>query len=134
MSVRQPYPLKILIADDCQVSRKMLLLFLKGLGHQIDSATNGQECLTAALKSPYDLLISDIDMPEMSGIECARHIRAAGLKLPIIAITATSPDIIRNDCFAAGMNGFMPKPLNFPELKQRLLDISMEKLQTLPAA
>jgi len=105
----------------------MLTLFLKGQGHRVTATENGRKCLNAALKDPYDLIISDIDMPEMSGIECAAEIRRAGLDIPIIAITATYPEIIRDDCFKTGMNAFMAKPLNFPELKRLVRQVVIDK-------
>ena len=108
----------------------MLTLFLKKQGHQVAVTENGRECVNSALKDFYDLLITDIDMPELNGIECAAQIRQAGIELPIIAITATVSEIIRENCFKAGMNAFMGKPINFPELKEKLLELSSEKLKT----
>ncbi len=110
----------------------MLTLFLKKQGYQVAITENGRECLNAALKDSYDLLISDLDMPEMNGIECAKAIRHAGLDLPIIAITATFPEIIRDECFKAGMNAFMTKPLNFPMLKKKIDELSLQKAQPQP--
>ena len=119
--------LSILIADDCPITRRMLAHFLKKHGHQVTITEDGRACLAEALAKPYDLLISDLDMPEMSGIECAINIRKAGLLLPIIAITATYPDEVRKQCFEAGMNAFMTKPVNFPELKRTLDKVALEK-------
>jgi CheY-like chemotaxis protein len=125
----EQYPLRILIADDSYINRRLLLLMLKNLGYEADARENGRECLDAVLADPqgYDLLLSDIDMPEMNGIDCARAIRQAGLGLAIIAVTATSPDSTKADCFEAGMSGFMRKPVSIAELKRALREVSLRK-------
>jgi CheY-like chemotaxis protein len=123
------YPLRILVADDSYINRRLLLLMLKNLGYEADARENGRECLDAVLENPegYDLLLSDIDMPEMSGIDCARGIREAGIGLAIIAVTATSPDATKADCFESGMSGFMRKPVSIAELKRALREVSLRK-------
>jgi CheY-like chemotaxis protein len=122
------FPLKILIADDNYINRRVLCLLLIRLGYEAKSMENGQECLEEVLKNPYDLLLLDIDMPIMSGIECTQSIRQEGLDLPIIAVTATSPEVTRGPCFEAGMNGYMSKPVNLPELKRILRETSERKV------
>jgi len=118
--------LAVLIADDCPVTRRLLTHYLKKQGYQVTITENGRECLTAALMHSYALVITDIDMPEMSGIECATRMRKVGLELPIIAITASSPDIVQKQCFAAGMNAFLTKPINFTELKRSMDQLVVE--------
>jgi CheY-like chemotaxis protein len=123
----QQHPLRILVAEDDYISRRLLLLMLKNLGYGADERQNGRECLQAVMEDSYDLLLSDIDMPEMSGIECAKAIRDAGLGLAIIAVTASSPDITKEECFEAGMSGFMRKPVSMSELKRALREVSLRK-------
>src|ERR1700761_7353669 len=66
----EAYPLRILIADSNYISRRMLRLMLEGLGFKIDSVENGQECLNAAIGANFDLILMEVDMPVMDGIEC----------------------------------------------------------------
>ena len=126
------FPLSILVADDSAINRRVLCLFLKGLGYQADTAEDGLECLNIVLERHYDLLISDIDMPNMNGIECAQRIREAGIDIQIVAVTATSPLLTRSQCFEAGMNDYMTKPINFLELKCKLQEISKQRLHHVP--
>jgi len=118
------HPLRILIADDNYINRRVLSLLLQRLGYQTDSAESGQECLAKALSTAYDLLLIDVNMPDMSGIECTLQLRQAGRKFPIVAVTATDPDTNRRACLAAGMNDFISKPVNLGELKRVLNNAS----------
>jgi CheY-like chemotaxis protein len=122
------HPLHILVADDNYINRRLLLLMLANLGYEADACENGREAFRAVLENDaYDLVLSDIDMPEMSGIECARALRQIGQGVPIIAVTATSPDAVKAECFEAGMSGFMRKPISKAELKRALREVSLRK-------
>jgi CheY-like chemotaxis protein len=121
------HPLRILMAEDNYTNRRLLIFLLKSLGYKADVTENGQECLAAALEKSYDILLSDIDMPEMNGLECATQIRHAGLEFPIIALTASFPEVTPEECFAAGMNGYMHKPVNVTELKRILRETALRK-------
>jgi CheY-like chemotaxis protein len=124
----EQHPLYILVADDNYINRRLLLLMLNNLGYQADACENGRECFQLVLeKGSYDLVLSDIDMPEMNGIDCARALRQIGQELPIIAVTASSPDLTKEECFEAGMSGFMRKPISMPELKRALREVSLRK-------
>jgi CheY-like chemotaxis protein len=116
------YPLRILIAEDDVLCRRVLVLFLQNLGYQANSVENGLECLREALNGCYDLILSDINMPEMDGIQCASELRKAGCDAYIVAVTASSILNIRDECLRAGMNGFLPKPFNGAPLKEVLRD------------
>jgi len=120
----QQYPLRIMIADDNYINRRVLSLLLQRLGYQIDTTENGQECLAKAMDAPYDLLLLDINMPDMSGIECTQQFRDAGRKFRIVAVTATDPEVSRKLCLAAGMNDFIAKPVQMSELKRVLREAS----------
>jgi CheY-like chemotaxis protein len=128
LSFAEQFPLRILIADDNYINRRVLTLFLQRLGYEAHSTENGRECLKAVMDGPYDLLLTDIDMPEMDGIECTHLIRQAGIDLPIIAMTALPPAIKQEQCMRAGMNGYMTKPVDFPGLKDELKTISERRL------
>jgi CheY-like chemotaxis protein len=123
------YPLRILIADDNYINRRVLSLLLQRLGYQADSAENGQDCLAKALSTTYDLVLIDINMPDISGIECTQQLRLAGRRFPIVAVTATDPDTNRKPCMAAGMNDFISKPVQLSELKRALRDASLVQTQ-----
>ena len=120
------HPLRILIADDNYINRRVLCLFLKRLGYEVTSTENGRECLQAVIKGNYDLLLTDIDMPEMTGLECTNRIREAKIPLYIIAITASSPVLTEEEYLKAGMDGFMPKPVDFVALKKELQTVSLK--------
>jgi CheY-like chemotaxis protein len=118
------YPLRILIADDNYINRRVLSLLLQRLGYEAVTTENGRDCLNAALQAPYDLLLVDVNMPEMNGIECAQQLRLSGHTFPIVAVTATDPEATRRPCFDAGMNDFICKPVQLPELKRVLRESS----------
>jgi CheY-like chemotaxis protein len=123
------HPLRILIAEDNYINRRLLLLVLRGLGYDPVATENGRECLEAVIAAPdaYDVLLTDVDMPEMDGIECTAYIRQASIDLPVIAITASGPEFSRERCFEAGMNGFMVKPVMPAELKRTLREVCLRK-------
>jgi two-component system, sensor histidine kinase and response regulator len=110
------YPLRILIADDNYINRRVLSLMLQRLGYEIMSTECGLACLDAAIKQPIDLLLIDINMPDISGVECTRRLRQAGRTFPIVAVTATDVSEGRRECLAAGMNDYLAKPLRLEDL------------------
>ncbi len=121
------YPLRILIAEDNYINRKVLLLWLHQMGYTAQSTENGMECMNEALHGNYDLILTDIDMPEMNGIDCTYNIRQAGNHVPIIAITASSPYLTREQCLEVGMNGYMLKPISGDELRCVLREAFLSK-------
>jgi CheY-like chemotaxis protein len=108
--------LSILLVDDNAVNLKMASLMLKKLGHQTDLATNGIEAIEALQQKPYDIVLMDIQMPEMDGLEATKIIRQRLHNCPkIIIITAFVN--YRDVCFEAGADDFLAKPLRIKELK-----------------
>ncbi len=110
---------RILIAEDNEFNRKVALLTLKKLGFDADVAANGKEAVAAVEKIPYDLVLMDIQMPEMNGLEATERIRnsdSVNAGVPIIAMTAHTGESDRERCFKAGMNGYVSKPLRPEEL------------------
>ncbi len=119
-------PLRILVAEDNPVNQKVALLTLRGLGYAADLAKNGLEVLSALRQKPYDVVIMDVQMPEMDGLEAARRIRAEwptdGPR--ILALTASAFVQDRERCRAAGMDGFVAKPLDLADLRRALFALA----------
>jgi two-component system sensor histidine kinase/response regulator len=112
--------LRILLAEDGLVNQRVAVGFLEMRGHQVMVANTGKEALAALEKQPFDLVLMDVHMPEMDGIETTAAIRAkeqaTGQHLPIIAMTASAMKGDRERCLDAGMDGYVSKPFNAQEL------------------
>jgi PAS domain S-box-containing protein len=113
--------LNILIAEDNFLNQKLISRLVQNRGHKYTLTENGKECIDALKKDTYDLILMDIQMPEMDGIEATKFIRSdkSGVfnsKIPIIAVTAYAFTEDRERCFDAGMNDFIPKPINNDKL------------------
>jgi len=101
------HPLRILLAEDTVVNQKLMLRMLARMGYQADLATNGTEVLAALERQPYDLVLMDVQMPVMDGLEAARRIRAQfppHLQPRIVALTANAMKEDRQACQSAGMD------------------------------
>jgi hypothetical protein len=107
----------ILLVEDEPINRQIVIDILGELGLGIDTAGDGAEAVRKAGERRYDLILMDVRMPGMDGMEAARQIRRGqpGPSVPIVALTADSLLQDRERCLAAGMNGFIAKPFD-PEL------------------
>ena len=115
----EQYPLRILLAEDNIVNQKVTQRILGRLGYQADIAANGLEAVTAVKRQAYDVILMDVQMPEMDGIEATRTIRrdVNAMEQPyIIAMTAAAMQMDRDRCTAAGMNDFISKPTRVESL------------------
>ncbi len=119
------HPLRILLAEDNAVNQKVGLLMLSRLGYTADLATNGQKALEAIEKATYDLILMDIQMPDMNGIEAARLTREKlGEKCPpIFALTAEALEGDKQRFLDLGFDGYLSKPLQAPALRDTLKSV-----------
>lgn len=120
-SLGQRLPLKMLIVDDNLINLKLAESMLNLLGYKVDTAVSGIECLDILDREKYDLILMDVQMPEMDGIETTQKIFekfALEIKPVIIAITANTLPGDREKCLAAGMTDYLAKPLKFQELQK----------------
>jgi len=110
-------PLNILLAEDNAVNRRLAVRVLEKAGHSVQVACNGKEALDAWLSRPFDLILMDVQMPEMDGFETVAEIRRhecqnpQGRPVPVIALTAHAMKDDRERCLAAGMDGYVSKPV-----------------------
>ncbi|MEG4201003.1 response regulator [Microcoleus sp. Pol12A5] len=119
----QRLPLRILLAEDHLVNQKVALLLLERLGYRADVAANGLEVLEALHRQPYDVVLMDVQMPEMDGLEATRRIGEewpAHARPRIIAMTANAMQGDRELCRDAGMNDYISKPIRVEALIQAL--------------
>ena len=108
-------PLRILVAEDNPVNQQVALGLLTRRGHRVDIVDNGRDAVRAVSAQRYDVVLMDVHMPEMDGIEAAREIRQLPGdqgRLPIIALSASAMKEETDECLAAGMVGHLPKPID----------------------
>jgi signal transduction histidine kinase/ActR/RegA family two-component response regulator len=113
--------LRILLAEDNLVNQRVAMTMLGKMGHRITLATNGLEALEQWRKSDFDLILMDVQMPEMTGLEATTQIRreeAIGAHVTIVAMTASAMSEDRDRCLAAGMDDFISKPVSYKGIEQ----------------
>jgi len=117
---QHPVRLRILLAEDNAVNQRLATRLLEKRGHSVTVAATGREALAALENATFDLVLMDVQMPDMDGLEATAAIRAreAGLgrRIPIIALTAHTMKGDRERCLAAGMDGYVAKPVIAAEL------------------
>lgn len=115
-----PRRMKLLLAEDNEMNQRLVVSILRNRGHDVVVANNGKEALEAAQREPFDLILMDIQMPVMDGLEATRQIRAieastGARKTPIVAVTAHVLNEEKERCQAIGMDGFVGKPIRRDE-------------------
>src|SRR5260370_2993240 len=112
--------LKILVAEDNKVNQRLTLRLLEKLGHSVELANNGREAVDMLGQGVFDVVLMDLQMPELGGFEATavirEHEKLSGIHIPIYALTAHAMKGDRERCLAAGMDGYLSKPIQSHEL------------------
>lgn len=122
-SLGQRLPLRLLLAEDNTVNQRLALRLLERMGYRADVAANGLEVLEAVQRQHYDVILMDVQMPEMDGLEATRLIRqsqAAEQRPRIVAMTANAMQGDREECLAVGMDDYLTKPIQINALQEVL--------------
>jgi signal transduction histidine kinase/CheY-like chemotaxis protein/HPt (histidine-containing phosphotransfer) domain-containing protein len=106
----------VLVAEDAQTNQALIRSLLERLGLEVTIAEDGNEAVRKALTNPFDLIFMDIQMPYMNGYEATQALKKAGIRAPIIALTANAMKGDDEKCFASGCDAYLPKPINREEL------------------
>ncbi|OJV25730.1 MAG: hypothetical protein BGO12_11180 [Verrucomicrobia bacterium 61-8] len=117
------YPLRILVAEDNPVNQRVTQLMLNRIGYEATIVANGIEVLQMLEKFPFDVVLLDVQMPEMDGLQAAREIRkrtTPEFHPWLIALTANAEESDRTACLEAGMDDYMSKPVGLESLKNAL--------------
>jgi CheY-like chemotaxis protein len=130
-AVKASQQLRVLVAEDNEINQKVALMYLARLGVEARVVADGVKAIEAVLATEYDLVLMDIQMPELDGLEATRQIRSS-LPLdrqPIIfGVTAHATADYQDVCLAAGMDGWLPKPLDREKLRELITDLSLRLL------
>ncbi|HEY3741040.1 MAG TPA: ATP-binding protein [Bryobacteraceae bacterium] len=119
-----PPPMRILVAEDNPVNQKLISKILERMGHSVTLAATGREAVAFATAAGFDCILMDVQMPEMDGLDATRMLRAQGTQTPVYALTARAMDGDEQICRAAGMNGYLVKPLDLSRLRQALSEVA----------
>ncbi|MGQ7870220.1 response regulator [Sunxiuqinia sp. sy24] len=125
--------LSILLVEDNVLNQRIVTFSLKKFNHDVTIANNGLEALDRFKETQYDVILMDLMMPEMDGLEATVKIRELenqnnqNLRTPIIALTANTMDNDRDKCLSYGMDEFMAKPFDIEKLKQIFQDLEILK-------
>ena len=121
----RPLPMRVLVAEDTRVIRFVLERLLGKLVDEFHIVSDGRQAVIEAMAAeegemPYDLILMDVQMPEIDGIEATRQLRREGFDKPIVALTAATQSDDRERCLAAGFTDFLPKPLDVRRIRETL--------------
>jgi CheY-like chemotaxis protein/HPt (histidine-containing phosphotransfer) domain-containing protein len=124
----QSRPLTILLVEDNATNRMLAVALLEKEGHRVEMAHNGREALAVLASRAFDVVLMDVQMPEMDGFEATAHIReqerSTGAHIPIVAMTAHAMKGDRERCLGAGMDGYVSKPIHAKELHEALANVT----------
>lgn len=122
-----PGGLSILVAEDNPANKIIIRRMVQFLEADVEVVNTGLEAIDRIKEKAFDLVLMDINMPEMDGITATQQLRASGYTLPIVALTAAVIDEERRACSEAGMNGFIPKPVRIETLRAAIRDVLPER-------
>ncbi len=128
--------LDVLLVEDNAINQKLAVTLLERWGHKVSLADNGQEAVEMVFQHRYDVVLMDMMMPVMNGLDATRAIRKGeprGRRLPIIAMTANAMESDRLSCIEAGMDDYISKPIRAQELQEMLRRLKLDVVQTLTA-
>ena len=111
---------RILVVDDNRFNQELAAGMLSALGHKPDIAASGPEALEKVAHASFDLILMDLEMPGMDGLETTQRLRNLGIEKPIIALTAHARGDCYKRCIENGMNDFVAKPIDLDELREKL--------------
>jgi signal transduction histidine kinase/ActR/RegA family two-component response regulator len=127
---RQGRSLRVLVAEDNEVNRMVMEAILGGMGHAVEFAENGEQAATLATEQDWDIVLMDLHMPVMDGLQATQairsHVDARRANVPIVALTADVFAETRERCLAAGIQGFLTKPVDTAELAACLDELNAE--------
>jgi signal transduction histidine kinase/DNA-binding response OmpR family regulator len=129
-------PLHVLLVEDNKINQTFALAVLGKAGHRTDVAENGLQAVDAVRRTDYDVILMDIQMPELDGIQATKRIRIMAspkCDVPIIALTAHALAGAREEYIAAGMNDYISKPVNPPTLLAKLAEVAVKRPPVPPA-
>lgn len=124
------HPLRILLAEDNVVNQKLAMRLLLQMGYRADLASNGLEAIESVERQTYDVILMDVQMPEMDGLEASRRISQrwpADRRPRIVAMTANAMQGDREECLAAGMDDYVTKPIRVDQLVEALINAKTRK-------
>jgi CheY-like chemotaxis protein len=125
------HPLRILLAEDNVVNQKLALRLLSQMGYRADVASNGIEAIESVGRQAYDVVLMDVQMPEMDGLEASRRIvanaQSGGARPRIVAMTANAMAGDREMCLAAGMDDYITKPIRVDALVEALMQSTLRR-------
>ena len=111
---------RVLLVEDNEINQILAAELLRGAGYEVEIAGDGLQALDAVARADWDLILMDVQMPNLDGFEATRRLRTQGITLPIIAMTANAMAGDRERCLAAGMDDYLSKPLDLDELVARV--------------
>lgn len=131
--------MRILLAEDNLINQKVMIGALQSGRHQVTVVSDGKEALAVLEKQSFDLVLMDLQMPEMDGFQATLAVRerekATGKHLPIIALTAHAMGVDRERCLEAGMDDYLAKPIRIEELREvigKFVPLSVEPAEKTP--
>jgi CheY-like chemotaxis protein len=129
-------PVRVLVAEDNIINQRYALEVLEKQGYSVTVVSNGREALLTLERETFDLVLMDVQMPEMDGFEATSSIRArerfTGKRIPIIAMTAHAMGGDRDKCLASGMDAYVPKPIRSAELFETISSLTSNRRHTVP--